>query len=151
MVLFAISLALSTRNRDQQVDPATSWFNKVKPSQAVEASEISALSGSWTNGQWTLPNTLREASLAIAPSKSKRTIRSVKLSLQQGEPFEIRFIPRPDQEEPAKSADAEATPLQIKKLEPGRPPIQLTILQHGGTLVARRLGAGTGQAVFKLE
>jgi hypothetical protein len=150
VVLFAISLTLSSRNRDQPVDPATSWFNKFNLSQPVAATNISVSNGTLKNGQWLLPATLGEASLDLAPTQSTWRVRSLKITLQQGGPLQITFTPRPDQHEPKNPADAQATPLTIKNLQTGQS-VQLTILQHGGTLAVHRTGGGNNPTILKLE
>ena len=77
VVLFAISLTLSSRNRDQPVDPATSWFNKFNLSQPVAATNISVSNGTLKNGQWLLPAALGEAIQTRINRETSGTARAI--------------------------------------------------------------------------
>ena len=127
------------------------WLARLGRSSKLPPTEISAVGpGTIQNGRWTIPKGVAVAQLDIAPSADKRTIRQVKLGVETGGPFQVQFTPRPHPTKPGKFADAEASPLKINKIEAGKPAMQLTILQHGGSLIATRLG-GLDAAVLKVE
>ncbi len=149
-VLFGVSLALGSRNSDRPVDPKASSFNKWIHFKNVNPGELTARGGRLENGQWSIDRNILTASLDVAPSKDNTKIRRLSLSLAGGDPFEVRFTPLPDTNHPTKLADANASPLRITKFEAGKPPLQLTILEHGGKLDVQRL-ANTKPAGFKLD
>ena len=149
VVLFVVTLALGNRNSGGSVDPKKTWLARMTRPQKFNLAEISPTNG-WQNGRWTIAKGVREAGLDIAPSKSGRAIRRLKLSLQGSSGFQLEFTPRPDKDEPGKYADTEATALRVREVKPGQKPLELTILQHGGLLVVRRANAAA-PAMFALE
>lgn len=148
-VLFAVSLALGHRNGDAPVNPTNSWLARLTRPQPFDLSEISSTNG-WHDGRWTIARGVREAGLEIAPSRSHRVVRQLKISLQGQSAFQLQFTPQSEQGHPDQFADADATVLKVKKLKPGQKNVQLTILEHGGRLVVHRTSATT-PAVFTLQ
>lgn len=149
IVLFGISLAFSSRNRNQQTVPQSSRLNMLVRPQKFDLSEVSPTNG-WQNGRWLIANGATAAVLDIGPSKIHRKIRRLQLGLEGSATFQVEFIPRPAKDKPGEYADAEAIPIKIKSLQPNQRAIELTILEHGGTLVVHR-SSPFGAAVFKVQ
>ncbi len=151
VVLYGISLALSENKKDESANPEASFFNKLNfgASNKLDLADVSARGGVLGgDGKWIIPNTVAEASLAIAKSKNGRKVRSMKLSLEAGAMLDIKFTPTLDTNSPPNPVDAGAASFTIKKIESGKP-LTITLLEHGGTLLVRR--AGPTPTVFKLD
>lgn len=149
-VLYAVSLAWSGRNQGQPVDPASTSLRHLARSKPIDPAEITALSGRWQTGQWTIDANLGAASLDLAPSRSRAAVRRVKISLQGSDNFRLEYKPRPDPEHAGQTADPNASPFVISRVKPNQPAIELTLREHGGELEVRRLSR-IGPAIFRLE
>jgi hypothetical protein len=150
-ILYAVSLVISNRNNGQTADPKAPWLNGIPSSKAIDLSEVSATNG-WQNGNWTIPAGVTEAALNIADVSARKfqlPIRKVKLSFSGSASFEVVFRPLMDKSKPATYADPQAMAL-TNQFKPGQAALNLSILEHGGALVARRT-SGTGPAIFKLQ
>lgn len=143
VVLFLISLGISSCNRNRLVEPTNSWVSRLNDllagSQKLDLQkDVKAASG-WSNGLWTISNGVRQASLEILPSKKR--VRKVRLSLVVGSGFCIRF-------EPGQGVEAGAVPVKIVGFTTNDSPLELTVLSAGGTL---RVSNATGMVRLKLE
>lgn len=156
LVLFGISLAMSRNQDNKSADPNSSGFAKLNFSRSdkFDLHALSVNGGTLSaDGVWTIPQTLRDASLLVGTNESKWKVRSLRLVLKQGDSAKIEYQPSHEPNKPGAFIDKEAVTLKIDLKPPktNQPPPAITILRHGGTVQLHRTDASLKPLVLKVE